>query len=251
MAEEPTITKSAVPPSRPPASGQGKGQAPEPPKEKKGGISETFSGLRVSLVPKELLGQEGPDLKLRLLIVAMILILETGGILGGYYFLNKATEKKEIQKAVLVQQFETVKLEAEKQEQEMRDAIVFSQQLEAATSALDKHVYATEVIDFLEASTLAKIKYDRIQINLVTGIVGLDVKAPKFRALAEQSVYFRNLDNFIISLGQSFYMGIFIFDIIYLIGGKKEIESKPKPLYKHWIGKLETIERKHQNRNNK
>ena len=64
-------------------------------------------------------------------------------------------------------------------------------------------------------------------------------------------VYFRNLDNFIISLGQSFYMGIFIFDIIYLIGGKKEIELKPKPLYKHWIGKLEAIERKHQNRNNK
>lgn len=62
-------------------------------------------------------------------------------------------------------------------------------------------------------------------------------------------VYFRNLDNFIISLGQSFYTGIFIFDMIYLIGNKKEI--KPKPSYKHWISKVEVIERKHQDRNNK
>ena len=63
-------------------------------------------------------------------------------------------------------------------------------------------------------------------------------------------VYFRNLDNFMISLGQSFYTGIFIFDMIYLIGNKKESKLKPKPLYKHWISKVEAIEKKYQNRNN-
>jgi hypothetical protein len=195
MAEEPTTTGGATPPSpQPPVPGQAKGKTPESPEEKKGGVSEAFSGLRVSLVPKELLGQDGPDLKLRILIAVMILILETGGVLVGHYFLNKIIKNKEAQKTVLMQQFNEVKLEAERQEQEMRDAIVFSKQMKVTEGALDGHFYATEVIKFIESNTLPNVKYNRVQVNLVTGVIGIDVIALKFRSIAEQIVYLKSLD---------------------------------------------------------
>jgi len=186
MVEEST-TNQVRPPTTPPP------EVPKP-QEKKSKISETFSGLRVSLVPKELLGQDGPDLKLRLLVAVMIIILETGVILSGYYFVNQKVEAKKAEKIKLEQQYEVVKLQAMTKEQDMNEAMLFSRQMNVAMKSLDNHVYLTELINFIESNTLGGIKYDRILMDTKSGLVSLDISAPKYRAMAQQFVHFANVD---------------------------------------------------------
>ncbi|MBN1585059.1 hypothetical protein JW899_01695 [Candidatus Uhrbacteria bacterium] len=161
---------------------------------RKSGISEAFSGLRVSLVPKDLLGQEGPDFRLRLLGTVMALVVVTVGILVGYYVLNRRLEAKSGEKVQLERQQEAVASEAEAKELEMGEAMRFSRQLGLAAKVLDRHRYPTELIEFLESNTLGGIRYDRMTVDTDSGLVSLDVRAPKYRAMAQQLIHFSGLN---------------------------------------------------------
>lgn len=177
--------KAAPPPPPPPPPSGGK---TEPPAESGG-----FSGLRVSLMPRDLEGEGKPDLKLRLLALFLVLILETGGVLVGLYVINQRTEERISQRQALDQQLDAAEAKAVKAEQSMKDALVFQRQLVAVEAALNQHAYTSKIIAYLKKNTLPKVTITRVQIDVTTGKVGLDLSAQGYRRLGEQIVHLSGL----------------------------------------------------------
>ena len=183
MAE---VKKPKMPPPPPPPPGAG---GPATPSEEGGG----FTGLRVSLMPRDLEGEGKPDLKLRLLILFLVLALETGGVLVGLFVINQRTQERISQRQTLDQQLDAAQTKAAKAEQSMKDALVFQSQLVAVEAALNRHVYTSQIIEFLDKHTLPNVKLTRIQVDISTGKIGLDVSAQGYRRLAEQIVHLSGL----------------------------------------------------------
>lgn len=191
VAETPMAeaNKPKAPPPPPPPPPAGAGGLTTPPDQGGG----AFSGLRVSLMPRDLEGEGKPDLKLRLLALFLVLVLETGGVLVGLYVINQKTQERISERQTLDQQLDAAQTKAAKAEQSMKDALVFQTQLVAVEAALNRHVYTSKIIEFLDQHTLSQVRLTRVQIDVSTGKVGLDVSAQGYRRLAEQIVHLSGL----------------------------------------------------------
>jgi Tfp pilus assembly protein PilN len=144
-------------------------------------------------MPRDLEGEGKPDLKLRLLALFLVLVLETGGVLVGLFIINQRTEERISQRQTLDQQLDAAQTKAAKAEQSMKDALVFQRQLVAVEAALNQHVYTSKILAYLKKNTLPQVTLTRIQIDVTTGKIGLDLSAQGYRRLGEEIVHLSSL----------------------------------------------------------
>lgn len=157
--------------------------------ESGGGLS--LSGLRVSLMPSELEGKAPPDLGRGLLVLAFVLVIETVIIGTAYFFTSRAVDARVARQAALQTQIDELDKAVVAQEAAAKEAASYNGQVNAATEALDKHLYWTKFFALLEAKTRPTVKYLNFSGDADTGTVTLDAIGRTYRDVAEQIVALR------------------------------------------------------------
>lgn len=143
-------------------------------------------------MPSEMEGAKGPDLFKRILILALVLILETGMLGGINYWLAGKTNS---QKSELTKQNDRIKelidLSATK-EQGLSEVSAFNQRVSALSDSLSGHIYWTAFFNWLEKNTKPTVVYQNFGGDFSSGIVTIDATAKNYREAAEQMVKFRD-----------------------------------------------------------
>jgi hypothetical protein len=132
-----------------------------------------------------------PDLRKRLLVLALVVVVEAiviGGAYGAlsYTISQRVEEKSTIEHAVAEETKKTVAKAAE-----IKKAAMFNAQTVAAEAALEGHLRWTDFFAFLEERTKPTVKYVNFSGDADTGMVTLDAVGTTFRDVAEQIVIFR------------------------------------------------------------
>jgi Tfp pilus assembly protein PilN len=147
-------------------------------------------GLRVSLLPNQLEGSEAPDIRKRLLVLALVLVVETILLGVAYFFVLKYADQRTARKAVAEQRMTAAAAEIKTAEAALGAARSWNDQLAAAKETLDKHVRWTSLLAFLETRTLPSVKYHSFSGN-IDGTVNLDAVGLSYRDVAQQIVALR------------------------------------------------------------
>lgn len=174
----PAAPRPSVPPARTPADAGSFG----------GGIG----GLRVSLMPSEIEGKAPPNLRKRVILLALTLVVETLALGIGYFVLLGVARSRTEEGTELAAQRSTLMLAVQKKEGAAKEAVLWNAQRIAAKESLDGHVYWTALFGFLEAKTLPSVRYNSFGGDAANGTITLDARANSYRDVAEQIVVFRN-----------------------------------------------------------
>lgn len=154
-----------------------------------GGLGRAFSGLRVSLMPSELEGKAPPDLGRRLLILALVLVIETIAVGAGYFFVSRAIDARVAKRDELDGQIAQLTRDFAKQEETAaKEEAAYNGQVIAAKEALDNHVFWTRFFTFLESKTRPTVRYLNFSGDSDSGVVTLDAVGRTYRDVAEQIV---------------------------------------------------------------
>lgn len=149
-----------------------------------------FSALRVSLMPAdESAGR--PDLRKRLLVLAITLAIETLVIGGTYVLLESRTRSQQAELEDLRKQEQALSGGIKKQEAEADELAAFAMQVGAIVQRLDEHVHWTNVFTLLEQYTKPDVRFENFAGGLSGRVVTLSAVAPTYRAMAEQILAFR------------------------------------------------------------
>ncbi len=151
-----------------------------------------FSGLRVSLMPSDLEGGRGPDLRRQLLVLALVLIMETLIVGGIHFWLSDTTAKRQAERVSLDQRINDIKADIEEQNQALVGAVDLDKQVKAVKSSLEQHVYWTEFFAFLESNARPNVRFLRFGGEAETGLFSVDVMGRSYRDIAEQIVALRD-----------------------------------------------------------
>lgn len=156
-----------------------------------------FSGLRVSLMPSDLEGNKQVDAGRRLLILALVLVVETALILGAYFMVNQTASSRTDKRDELLAKVDALSKSIAKQEAAAKDVVAYQQQVAAAGETLDKHIYWSSFYAFIEKKTIPSVKYLNFSGDADSGTVTLDAIGLTYRDVAEQIVQFREEANVI------------------------------------------------------
>lgn len=150
-----------------------------------------FSGLRVSLMPADMEGRQGPDLQRRLLILAFVVILEVIAIGGVNFWLIQSTAKRQAERADLDKRISDIQLVIDEQGKSLAGTVDFDRQIRTVKDSLDQHVHWTEFFRFLESNSRPNVRFLRFSGEADTGVFTVDVLAKSYRDIAEQIVVLR------------------------------------------------------------
>lgn len=165
--------------------------APKPPVRPASAPSgEAFSGLRVSLMPTE--GSERQaDLSRRLMVLALVFVLETLIIGGVYFLLQRQTSARTREVASLAAQRDLIAEVYKDNAAKIAEAVKFTKQVEIVGKRLDAHLYWTSLFDFLALHTRPGVAFINFSGDAGTGVLSLEAVGRSYRDLAEQIVLFR------------------------------------------------------------
>lgn len=141
-------------------------------------------------MPNQLEGSEAPDLRKRVLVLALVLVVETILLGVAYYLVLGLADTRAARKAVAEKRMTTAAAEIKSAEAALGAARSWNDQLAAARETLDKHVRWTSLLAFLETRTLPSVKYLNFSGN-IDGTVNLDAVGLTYRDVAQQIVAFR------------------------------------------------------------
>jgi len=146
------------------------------------------SALRVSLMPTELAGREGPNLGRRLAIFALVLIVLTLVIGGFNFYLSSEIAKKSDEREQLWKKVDALAETLKTGKAASTEAVDFERQAKVAAETLDAHLYWTSFFDFLESITKATTIYEKFSGDAENSLFTVDVIAKSYRDMAEQMV---------------------------------------------------------------
>ncbi len=149
-----------------------------------------FGALRVSLMPSDDAEHE-PDLRKRLLILAIVLIVETLLIGGVYVVLDQRARAQQAELHDLRQQRTQLTASIAAQEAAADELSAFAMQVNAITPRLDAHVYWTNILTLVEQYTRPSVRYENVVGGIAGNILTLSASAPSYREMAEQILAFR------------------------------------------------------------
>jgi hypothetical protein len=145
-------------------------------------------------MPKDLEGEGGPDFKLRLLILFLVLVVETGGVLGYQYHLTQQVTERQTERERLTAEMERVEGLAEEREASLVEALSFTRQLTAVEAILDQHVYPSKLVKRVRELELPYVDFDRVLVDLKSTVISVDAVASPptwpHRRMAQQIVKF-------------------------------------------------------------
>jgi len=143
-------------------------------------------------MPSEIEGQAQPDLRRRVIVLGLVLVVETL-ILGVAFFALVRTVGNRSEEGIrLSEQQAKLTAEIRVKEQTIKDAVLWNKQLVSASQVLDKHVRWTRFFNLLESKTMPTVSYLSLSGDSELGTVTLDALAKSYRDVAEQIVIFRN-----------------------------------------------------------
>ncbi|MEY4723153.1 MAG: hypothetical protein RLZZ324_666 [Candidatus Parcubacteria bacterium] len=148
-------------------------------------------GLRVSLLPTDLEGTAAPDFRQRLIILALVLVIETLAFGIGYFFVVRAAGNRTAEGEVLTRNIAQLNAEIDKKEADAKSLVAWSAQRDVAEKALDSHVRFSSIFTYLESKTLPGVTYHSFSGDTDSGTVTLDAVAPTYRDVAQQIVSLR------------------------------------------------------------
>ncbi len=151
-----------------------------------------FAGLRVSLMPSETEGGKAPDLRTRLLIMILALVVETIVVGGVNFYLAQDASKKKAEAVDLAKQAAVVSKQASDLQKQLGDALLFDRQVSAVKDGLNSHVYWTKMFGILEKDAQPNVIFQNLNGDVDGGVVTLDALGKAYEDVAEQIVAFQN-----------------------------------------------------------
>lgn len=152
---------------------------------------ESFTGLRVSLMPSEMEGTAAPDIKRGLLILALVIIVETIIVGGVNFWLTNSISKKIAEREELNQRIAALNKTVAERGKEMSAVIDMDRQIQTSLDALNQHVYWTSFFRFLEDNTRPNVRFFRFAGDVDSSMFTIDIMGKTYRDVAEQIVVFR------------------------------------------------------------
>jgi len=145
----------------------------------------------INLIPATIRKLAGEQLKLKILVIALIICLIT--ILAVYFILNQIANQRESLAKELDSEIMAIETDLQRLKtntQEIRD---FSNLLQTIKKLLEQHVISTRIFNLLETNTLPDVSYNALSLNPVLSTVNLKASARNYQDLAEQILIFQSL----------------------------------------------------------
>lgn len=137
------------------------------------------------------LAQNPPDLKKRLMILGLVLVVETI-ILGGVYLYLASTSKTALAKRNAAEQELLMAMQKSKEiKEDVLNTVIYNTQTKAVEAALDEHIRWSKLFTFLEERTKPTVKYLDLSGDYSAGTASLSATGLSYRDVAEQIVIFR------------------------------------------------------------